>query len=99
MILDNFKIHNFDEENTINVFPNPFNDFLNLVFYSNDTSAINIQMFDLTGRMVLNDENIIRTPGCNSIPLTGISELSKGYYMLKVFSGTHAYSLKIFKAL
>jgi serine protease AprX len=97
LILNGLKIDNFDEDNVINVFPNPIVDYLNLVFYSSDTSAIDVQMFDLSGRLVFSKEKITRTPGCNSIPIIGLGDLSKGYYMLKVFSGTHAYSVKVLK--
>jgi hypothetical protein len=97
LILNGLRIDNFDEENTINVFPNPIYDHLNLVFYSNDTSSIDVQIYDLSGRMVFNKEKITRTPGCNSIAITGLADLSKGYYMLKVFSGNHAYSVKVLK--
>jgi serine protease AprX len=97
LIINGFKIENFDEDNMINVFPNPINDYINLVFYSNDTSAIDVQMYDLSGRMVLNKEKISRNPGCNSIPIENIGDLSKGYYMLKVLSGSHAYTVKVLK--
>ncbi len=97
LILHGDKIQNFDEDNAINVFPNPIGDNFNIVFYSSDTSAIDIRMYDLSGRLVFSKEKISRTPGCNSIPVIGLGELSQGYYMLKVFSGLHTYSVKVFK--
>jgi serine protease AprX len=97
LLIKGLKIDNFDEDNMINVGPNPINDYLNLLFYSNDTSAIDIKMYDLSGRMVYNKEKISRTPGCNFIHLTDIGDLSKGYYMLRVYSGKHAYSVKVLK--
>jgi serine protease AprX len=97
LLLNGLKIDNFDEDNMINVFPNPINNYFNLVFYSNDTSAIDIQMYDVSGRLVISKEKISRTPGCNSITIDSIGELSKGCYILKVLSGIHAYSVKIIK--
>ena len=97
LLLKGLTIDNFDEDNSINVFPNPFYDHLNLLFYSSDTSAIDVQMYDLSGRLVISNEKITRTPGCNSIPIMGLDVLSKGYYLLKVFSNYDTYSVKVLK--
>jgi serine protease AprX len=97
MILHGSVIDNFDKDEAVNVFPNPISDNFNIVFYSNDTSAVDVQLFDLSGRMAFSKEGISRTPGCNYIPITGIADLTKGYYMLKVFSGKKTYSMKLLK--
>jgi subtilisin family serine protease len=97
LLLHGDKIQNFDEDNSINVFPNPMIDNFNIVFYSNDTSAIDLQMYDLSGRLIFSKEKIERTPGCNFIPINDVGELAKGYYLLKVFSGANTYSVKVLK--
>ncbi len=98
MILHGSRFQDFDRDNSMDVFPNPITDNFNIVFYSSDTSAIDVQLYDLSGRMVYSKEKVSRTPGCNSIQINGIGTLSKGYYMLKVISDKQLFSLKLLKA-
>jgi len=97
IILQGDPIYNFDKENTTTVFPNPFTNDFRIVFYSSDTSAVDVQLVDLTGKVVYENNDIERNPGCNDIHITLADELAKGYYMLKVVSDTNTFSSKIMK--
>ncbi|MEI6765236.1 MAG: S8 family serine peptidase [Bacteroidota bacterium] len=98
LILSGNKIHNFDEENNINVAPNPFSDSFYVVFYSKDTLKVKIELFDLAGKIVFAEDNIERGYGLTYIPVDGISNLSKGFYILKVTSGKKIFTDKIMKS-
>jgi len=97
IILKGGEIHNFDNEHTMTVVPNPFTDAFQIVFYSNDTSAVDVQLVDLSGKIVYERTKISRSPGCNYINVTLTDELAKGYYMLKVASETNTFTSKIMK--
>mgnify|MGYP001378741346 CR=1 FL=1 len=97
IILKGDAIHNFDNENALTVFPNPFTDNFQIVFYSNDTSSVDIQIIDLSGKVVYEKNDISRNPGCNNISFLFADELAKGYYMLKVISQKNTYTTKIMK--
>jgi len=97
IILKGGEIHNFDNENAITVAPNPFTDSFQIVFYSKDTSAVNVQLVDLSGKIVYERTKISRNPGCNYINVDLADELAKGYYMLKVVSEANTFTSKIMK--
>ncbi|HOY30962.1 MAG TPA: S8 family serine peptidase [Bacteroidales bacterium] len=97
IILKGDAIHNFDTENAMTVFPNPFTDMFQIVFYSGDTSAVDVQLIDLAGKIVFEKNDISKNPGCNNIIINLADELAKGYYMLKVASETNTITSKIMK--
>lgn len=97
MILSGISIENFDAGNKMNISPNPFNDQINILFYSSDTASIQVQIFDLQGKITMEKTNIKRSPGCNYISINGLEELSQGVYVLKVISGTKMFTEKIVK--
>lgn len=98
MLLQGLSVENIDVQNSCNVFPNPFSDELNVVFYSQDTLEYSIEIYDLRGRMVYNQEGMKRTQGLNSVTLNDFHKLGKGYYLLKIKSGELTHTTKIFKA-
>ncbi|HPI29638.1 MAG TPA: S8 family serine peptidase [Bacteroidales bacterium] len=97
IILKGNPIHNFDKDNALTVFPNPFDREFRIVFYSSDTSAVDVQLLDLAGKVVYENNDIVRSPGCNDIHITLADELAKGYYMLKVASDSNTFTSKIMK--
>ena len=97
MLLQGLSVENIDVQNSCNVFPNPFSNELNVVFYSQDTLEYSIEIFDLRGRMVYDQEGMKRTQGLNSVTLTDLHKLSNGCYLLKIKSGTLTHTTKIFK--
>jgi len=97
IILKGDAIHNFDKENAMTIFPNPFTDAFQIVFYSNDTSAVDVQLVDLSGKIVYERADIARNQGCNNIYINFADELAKGYYMLKVVSEKNTFTSKIMK--
>lgn len=97
LILQGLKINNLDYDNSCNVFPNPFTDEIKVIFYSRDTAAYSVNIFDVNGKMVYSKENITKNQGCNYIEIKGLSFLNQGFYLLKVVSESKVFSTKIFK--
>jgi hypothetical protein len=91
LILSKQKIYNFDTENKINVFPNPFSGQFCIVFDGKSTDAVDVALFDLAGQNVLSMDSIHRNPGINNIYVKDLSSLKAGVYVLKVKSGKSEY--------
>jgi len=63
------------------VFPNPTRDFLNIEITPADTGRIVLEIFNVSGRKVLN-----KSVEHESIMEVDISDMSSGIYFLKVFN-------------
>jgi hypothetical protein len=64
--------------NNIKMYPNPANDYLN--FNANSNENLDIQIFDILGKSVLNLDNV-RNP-------VNVSELKSGVYFVQITLGT-----------
>ena len=68
--------------NNFLIYPNPIGDILNLEFQSNKTEKIKIEMINLLGQVVL-EENFDGENSKNLFTLE-VSKIPKGIYMLQV---------------
>jgi len=96
-ILTNIKIHNLENDNTFNIFPNPFSEVIYLLFYSSDTESVDIDIYDIMGKKVYSQENLHRISGYSYFTVSNISSLSKGIYMIRVATKGKVYTKKIMK--
>ena len=97
MILSGVKVDNFDDDNSVDIFPNPFNDIIYLLFYSNDTEYVDVEIYDITGKRVLYLAELTRNTGYNYFSIGDVISLTKGLYILRVSSNGKTYSRKIMK--
>ncbi len=97
LMLSGIAISNLDIENQFNIFPNPFIYDLNIVFRSNDSEKVTIEMYDMNGRQVYKSPDIFRSSGMNSYHVMGLDELSKGIYSVVITSGNLRSLKKVFK--
>lgn len=72
--------------NEILVFPNPASDQINLYFYLIYSGEIRIEMIDLLGRKVFQEEILPENQGYQYLSLN-INQLASGYYVLQVSQG------------
>jgi len=68
------------------VFPNPVRDKLNLYFYLTYSGEIRMEIIDLLGRKVFNNEFLPDNQGYQYISYE-IDNLASGYYVLQIFQG------------
>ena len=73
-------------EQGILVFPNPVRDKLNLYFYLTYSGGIRIEIIDLLGRKVYNDEYLPDNQGYQYVSFD-IENLASGYYVLQIYQG------------
>jgi hypothetical protein len=86
-----------DEENSnfVNVWPNPFNEELNVSFVNDNIETAVISLYDLSGRMISTQE-YQTVDGVNQITVAG-NELSKGSYIVTISKGGNMISKKVMK--
>lgn len=98
LILSGITIHDFDNTSLVNIFPNPFNDFINIIFFSSDTQDVDIDIYDITGKKVISEKGLKRSAGYNYLSVGNIAELCKGLYIIRIMSDGKEYSQKLMKA-
>ncbi|MFM7016757.1 MAG: T9SS type A sorting domain-containing protein, partial [Bacteroidota bacterium] len=86
-----------DEENNnfVNVWPNPFNEELNVSFVNDQIETTVVSLYDLSGRMISTQE-YQTVDGVNQITVAG-NELAKGSYIVTVTKGGDMISKKVMK--
>jgi uncharacterized protein (TIGR02145 family) len=77
--------------NTMNIYPNPVNDFCLVDFEATEEGEATIGLYDISGKRISQVQESL-TKGSHTYKLSGIS---KGVYFLKVESETYCYSAKI----
>jgi hypothetical protein len=85
-----------NKSNQLEVFPNPFENNLNLVINSEINTNAQIEIIDVHGKMVY--QNSIRlTPGFNSYSMNDLSALPNGSYIIQVNNNGNIQTVKINK--
>jgi hypothetical protein len=88
---------NFGFFNTI-VYPNPFNDLLNIDFYLNKNDKLKLSLFDVTGKLVMHYENENAGKGFFPLEFNALNHLiGSGVYVLKIEIGNEKMVKKLVK--
>lgn len=82
---------------SLNVYPNPFSDNLKMMYYSNDTKNLNIEIFDYLGRLFYQTDITPMNAGYNVIQLNDVQSLPNGMYIFKLSGNNTSVSAKITK--
>lgn len=86
------SINELEKSNTVHIFPNPFNEVINVQLNYTNTSAIQIQIVDVTGRLV----DKFNFSNENNIQL--LNTYKKGIYFINVYeNGSLIKSQKLVK--
>lgn len=80
----------------INVYPNPMADQGNIAFTLESSSNVNIRIFNLSGQLVQEINEINVTAGENNISF-GVSELPPGAYIIRLAAGERVETSKFIK--
>ncbi len=88
---------NFGFFNTL-VYPNPFNELLNIDFYLDRSDKLNISLFDVTGKLVITYQNENVGKGFFSLSFSAPNHLiGAGVYILNVEIGSEKMIKKLVK--
>lgn len=97
ILLSGNNIHNFDNENSFNVFPNPFVETLYIAYNSVDTQRVSIELYDLNGKNLFTVSDLPRYQGYNSITINNLFLLKSGLYIIRMTSGNKTSTQKVMK--
>ena len=89
------RIGDDENGNFVNVWPNPFNEELNVSFVNDQVETAVVSLYDLSGRMISSQE-YQTVDGVNQITVAS-NELSKGSYIVTVAKGGSMISKKVMK--
>jgi hypothetical protein len=92
LYLKNIDYQSFNDENLINIFPNPTTNFLNIEFYSVDTKSLDISIYNLQGQKLFNKVLPVTRTSYNTLTISDIKNFSKGYYILNIKTPNNSYS-------
>ena len=88
-IVDNTGVEELLSQNNVNLYPNPTDGLLNINFDNYNSEVVNMQIIDLTGKVVKNGAFT------NSFNKVDVSNLNKGIYFVKLQNGIFNESYKI----
>ncbi|MFC2100489.1 S8 family serine peptidase [Bacteroidota bacterium] len=97
VISSGIPISNFDTESKVDVFPNPFEKCIYILYQSSIAGNITIEIFDNTGRKVYYSNDVSNNCGINCITIDEVGGFAKGMYLLVVSNNDKISSTKIFK--
>lgn len=86
--------NHFSSRGNFSVFPNPFTNEFSLNFESAENENILLSLHDVSGKTVF-EKNIAVAKGENQIYLSGLNDLSKGIYILKIQAKTFSKTEKV----
>ncbi len=68
----------------LSIMPNPANDYVSIVFFSEKEAEVNIRLIDNLGKMILlTNQKVVK--GNNTILLQGLNKYSNGVYLLQLY--------------
>jgi serine protease AprX len=79
----------------IKVFPNPFTDLLEFLYQASENETLQIQLYDLSGRVVYSTEQKVNARNLNFIKLPFDNHTAKGFYTLRVIGKNASYEQKV----
>jgi subtilisin family serine protease len=81
----------------LNVNPNPFNDNFVITFYSSKSQTIDIELYDISGRLIFKRQEKAITNSFNTFTIFEVKEFPKGMYLLRLTTPEKKYFKKIVK--
>lgn len=79
------------------LYPNPFSDSFDFIYWSRATQQVDVRLFDLSGREVKSEKRSVSAGSYNSFQLNGLSVLPGGFYLLSVRTASGSVQRKIIK--
>jgi hypothetical protein len=83
------------ESSTLNIFPNPAKDNLNISFELKSKSSVKIEVLDMTGRLVISADYGVKNAGVYAEKIN-IDGLGSGMYLLNIRTGNGLAAKKVF---
>jgi len=97
LVLHNIDYEDFNNENYLRTYPNPFSNQINLELYSVDSQKINIEIINIVGKIVKRYEIPVKLTSYNKICLDNLYSMQNGLYFMRIFTEENFYLSKIVK--
>lgn len=97
LILSGNTFPNIDEGNIPWAFPNPFNDHFTIGFSINDSQFVKIEIYDISGKLVYDSDNMKALPGVKLLNISGTDKWMGGSYIMRVITESKVYTKKLLK--
>lgn len=81
---------------TINIYPNPTTDFVNILFNNKSIQPINIEIIDVLGKVVDNIQNVNLPNGATAYSIN-VASLSNGFYNIRIIQDQSIFSSPLIK--
>lgn len=95
--LQDIQVADFNETELVHVSPNPFNDAFTAHFYSSDAEYCVIQLSDLAGRLLINENCQMLGNAYYKTTFNGLESLNQGVYILALRTNQKTYYTKLVK--
>ena len=87
---------NEDAKNDVLIYPNPFNDKLNIGFSKIEGESVQVEIIDLYGKICYKETQTINAMN-PEVMIPSLSKLSNGIYLIKVQNGSETVTRKLIK--
>ena len=91
------SVRESETQSGIHIYPNPFTDRFFVVIIDGSAQALDLFLYDLSGRMVRSFSKLVATAGENLVPVEELSGLEPGNYLLKVVGHDFITNVKMIK--
>ena len=81
----------------INMYPNPFTSQFTMEFDAIPEGVVKVCIFDVSGRKLFEKQESVNKTFLNKIAINQLSSLSRGVYIVKIFSGSKTLEGKVLK--
>ena len=86
-----------NEESGFTLMPNPFVNDLFILYNVTDSQGVDIQVFDISGKLMFEEKNIPSVAGVNIMKIEKVNTLSQGMYLFVMQIGNKKYTKKMVK--
>lgn len=87
----------FQEDSLVSLTPSPFSNIIDGIFYAATTEVLKIELHDVTGKLVLQEEKSMWGNNYNNFKISGLDFLGAGIYMITISGDNKGYKQKVLK--
>jgi serine protease AprX len=87
----------FSTDNIVSIYPVPFENELSFSFFSNSKQDITVDLFDIRGRKITEEEKSVTGNSYTIFTINNLSDIAQGIYILKVNTPDKTFTEKVMK--
>ncbi len=95
LLISGIQLYDRTQFGLQNVFPNPFNEKLEMLFLPAENEELKIQLLDISGRIVLESQQKVFRNNISLLQIPTDEKIPAGFYMLRVNSNLGSFERKV----